>query len=190
MKNYIILLFALLLFAGCYTEKKATAAADKIARSFPEVLAASCKAKFPNTITKSDTIYRTDSVDVYVECPGDEESIGELMAEEYAGKQTVSIAADQRVDKPPSNTINNKPITTVKAKVPVRYITITNMVKDSANEVILQANATALTKKLRTQHNWLVFAFSLAGSFFILLLVLLYFFNRLLKRKKNELEKS
>ena len=57
------LLFLLVFFSSCYSEKKATKAINKAAVSYPIVLAKKARDLFPCVTAKGDTLFISDSTD-------------------------------------------------------------------------------------------------------------------------------
>lgn len=56
-KIFIVIIF----ISGCYTPKKAERSANKIAISYPEILAKKARDLFPCVTSKGDTLYVSDS---------------------------------------------------------------------------------------------------------------------------------
>ena len=176
----VIILIALGL-GSCYSADKARKQADHIANAHPEVLAAKCLAKFPPSVSGRDTLTKTDSIPFFVECPDNEGYMPDIStAEDYAGKQTQNANLSS-VNRQTSSVNNLQIKKGVWIHVPVYTHTVTIKEEDPRKILILQAEATKLTKKYRTLQILSAIGFSLAGAF---LLLILYFLFLLFKLKK------
>ncbi len=102
----------ILLLTGCYTAKKAEKQVNKALLNHPETVAKVARDAFPCITVASDTIYQTDTLLDFIDCP-------EAPGPEYI-RDTV--------------TIDNIRTVTVKVPVkqPVRTVTVTQRIEDSA----------------------------------------------------------
>lgn len=142
--KYIILLF---LLSGCYTQKKATEQTQKALIKYPGVVADIARTAFPCVTTASDTVITTQDSIVYIECPDN----GNGTAEDYLKDSLEWEAIKSRINKsqlamgdnkpaPPLNIIGQpRKVIRVPVTLPVRTITVTTKVEDSAKIFLITA---------------------------------------------------
>lgn len=112
-KTFLALAFILYMIgclASCYTAKKADKQVGKALSQYPGKVAAIARAAFPCITTKADTLTTTDTLYDFIDCP--------------ENQYVVNTA------QPQAEVVRN--IIRVPVKIPVRTITITTEVEDSA----------------------------------------------------------
>lgn len=149
-----LLLVALLLLTGCYTQKKANKQLDRGFERWPALAAEKCRKTFPLTPVKSDTVESIVYDWIEIECP---DSV--IITETKEGQTTI---------------IRKK--VTVTVERPDTTLIITKTVKDSADATIYRSQIGKLEKKLKGagRVNW--FLGGIAAV--LLLLVFLIIFLR------------
>lgn len=137
IKVFIITTLIVCLFtcSGCYGPKKAFAGIERAISKYPAQSAEQTRNHFPCVTTHKDSVItQTDTV-VYVDCP----NLFDSSAVEYAGKDTVVKTVVKIL--PVTKTIR------VPVTLPVKTITVTQKVKDSAEVFIIQDKLNAANKR-------------------------------------------
>jgi len=124
-------LLIILIFTGCYTQKKAQQQVDKADSHYPEIVAKLARDKYPCTdLLKPDTVVTVQDslIFVEIECP----------------EVTTEIIR--------TDTVNNVITRTVRVPVnmPVQIRTVTKWYEDSAKLKILTLEATAFQQSVKT----------------------------------------
>jgi hypothetical protein len=114
-------LLSLLILVSCYNTKKAEKQVNKALLNYPDAVATIARNAFPCTTTKLDTVSVTDTIIEVAECPEQDYIIN-------TNHDTVWI------DKVATKIIK------VPIKVPVRTVTITKTIEDSAKIKLLQTS--------------------------------------------------
>lgn len=154
--HWLLIFFVLVYFttcgvilSGCYTPNKAAKQIDHAIDKYPKIAAERTRAHFPCTTTSADTLIFTKDSIVWVDCPDNTPA----PANDFF-HDTITL----------TKTVNKEVLKTIKVPVqlPVKYITITKKVEDSAKIFIL----TAKTDRLKAysakvdakliKRNWLI----------------------------------
>lgn len=155
MNKYLRLALLLICLGSCNTPHRIAKKLNKFDLAHPEVVAKFTRDKYPciekpnDTITKIDTTY----IDVEVECPPQDTFI---------------------IEKKDTIIVKGKPII-VKKKVPLpqQTITITKLVKDSAEIKILAVENKNCSDEVKRKWNWIKWLFVLLVCSLILNAILL-----------------
>ena len=116
MKKYLIALFWFsLTCAACSNSKKAAQQTQKALIKYPDVVAKIARTAFPCIVLKLDTVFKVRDTTIWIECP------------------TITIADSIKVH----DTINIKRTIKVPVTLPIRTITITKTIEDSAQIELL-----------------------------------------------------
>lgn len=133
MKNIkIVIALTLLIFTGCYTQKKATEQVNKANDKFPAVVAKLARDKYPCTdLLKPDTLTVTVDSLVYIDCP-------ELVHNDYSGSErTDTIRVRDSIYR----------IVKIPVNLPVQVKYITKWFEDSSKLKIAAVDIDNLTKE-------------------------------------------
>jgi len=134
--HWVLILITLVYFAacgialsGCYTPNKAAKQLDHAIDKYPKIAAQRTRAHFPCTTTNADTLVLTKDSLVWVDCPDP------VQPTDYF-HDTITL----------TKLVKSESVKTIKVPVqlPVKYITITKKVEDSAKIFILTAEADRL----------------------------------------------
>jgi hypothetical protein len=117
----LFLLLIIVSHSGCYSSKKASKQMDKAISKYPVLAAEKTRDRFPCTDGKIDTVVTTNYELLEVECPGDTTLILDTVTNEVI--RTII-----------------KPGKTVYKESPVKTITRTVKVEDSAKVYLAQAD--------------------------------------------------
>jgi Ca2+/H+ antiporter len=160
----LFLLLIIVSHSGCYSSKKASKQMDKAISKYPVLAAEKTRDRFPCTDGKIDTVVTTNYELLEVECPGDTTLILDTVTNEVI--RTII-----------------KPGKTVYKESPVKTITRTVKVEDSAKVYLAQADRDHAIKERdeykRSAKKWKEAA--LVVGLFLLLAIL--FIIVLIKRK-------
>lgn len=149
MANYIKILLVAAILCGCYSEKKAQKQIDKAVQKRPEVAAESLRKAFP-CMTKVDTIVKIDTGYDFIEiqCPEIPEPVTKV--------DTIIInkGTKEKVFLPGK---------IIRVGAPKETITITKLVRDSAEIYLLNKQISDLTKgklidneKIKNRNRWIL----------------------------------
>lgn len=145
------ILFAIsILLASCYTPKKADKALNKAFANHPEVVAKKTRMWFPCIITSNDTITERDTAYIELQCPNDSTK-----------KDTIYLNGKTKI------ITNSKVIA-----LPSKTIYVTKMIRDSANDYLVQTSITGYIKDVeKYKHRYHLF---LKFSIILLLIIIIY----------------
>lgn len=125
-------------FTGCYSPQKAFAGIERAISKYPVQSANQTRQHFPCTTTHKDSVItQTDTV-LWINCPENPDS----SAVDYTGKDTVVKTVIKNI---PGKTV----IKTVQVPVtlPIRTITVTEKVKDSAEIYAIQSQLNKVSEQ-------------------------------------------
>lgn len=131
---YIVLAFILVAFlASCYTPSKAKQHTQKALIKYPGVVADIARTAFPCVTVGADTVITTQDSLIYIDCPDNTV----VTATDYTGPGTVV-----KVVRLPGKTVR------VPVTLPVRTITVTTKVEDSAKIFLITAELAKASKEV------------------------------------------
>lgn len=155
MINYLRLALLLLFLGSCNTPHRIAKKLNKFDLAHPEVVAKFTRDKYPCIEKSSDTITKTDTtyVDVEVECPP---------------QDTIVLEKNDTI------IVKGKPII-IKKKVPLpqHTITITKLVKDSAEMKVLAVENKNCKDDVERKWHWIKWLFVLLVCSLILNAILI-----------------
>lgn len=149
MANYIKLVLAAALLCGCYTEKKAQKQVDKAVKHQPEIAAETLRKAFP-CITKVDTVVKIDTGYDFIEiqCPDTPQPVVKVDTVIIDRKTKEKVYLTGKI---------------VRVGAPKETITITKLVKDSAEIFLLNKQIKDLTdgklidnQKIKNRNKWIL----------------------------------
>lgn len=135
MKQALLSLLIAVAIVGCYTPKKATEQTQKALIKYPGVVADVARTAFPCVTTESDTVITTQDSLIYIDCPDNTV----VTTADYTWPDTVVKV----VRLPGSVKTVRVPVT-----LPVRTITVTNKVEDSAKIFLITAELAKASKEV------------------------------------------
>lgn len=149
MRNKYVIIIITLLF-GCYTPKMAEKSLNKAFIKHPEIVAQKTRIWFPCIITQNDTITKSDTSFIELNCPND-----------TTKRDTIYLNGKTKI-------ITNSKI----IALPSKTIYVTKFVKDSANEYLIQSNINQYKKDVeKYKHRYHLF---LKFSLILLLIIIIY----------------